>query len=264
MDFKRVKISSEKVKGMPYEIIRIPYDTEAIFLKRLNRFLGTVRIVEQNGREKELLVHIHDPGRLKELLYSGNAVLLKNAERNLNLRKTKFDLIAAAHDGKWVLVHSGYHREISTALLRKPQLSPFGKLKGLKPEIPFGKSRIDYLLQLNDGSRMAVEVKGCTLAINGTALFPDAPTLRGKRHLNTLMEMIREGYRAGVLVLVFREDSRCFMPNEATDADFAETFERAIKTGVEVHPLLFSYKNGVVYYHKEIPLCESWSGISLL
>jgi len=241
---------------MPYEIMKIPYDLEAIFLKRPNRFLGIVGV--PGGKEEEneagIMVHIHDPGRLKELLYPGNRVLFRRAAKSQ--RKTGFDLIAAFHNGHWILTHSGYHRAISTAVFSDPELSPFGPVISLRPEVRIGESRIDYLLRLKDGSEIAVEVKGCTLSVNGIALFPDAPTLRGRRHLETLIRVKKEGQRAAVVILVFRSDSVCFMPNRETDPDFAEVFEEAVSEGVEVHPLVFSYENGAVFYHGEIPVCE--------
>ena len=114
---------------------------------------------------------------------------------------------------------------------------------------------MDFLVTGKDNTRTLVEVKGCTLTVDGVALFPDAPTERGTRHLETLMQQGREGMRTAVIILIFRKDSTCFRPNVATDPKFAETFGRAMKAGIEIHPLVLSYEEGKILYHHPIPVC---------
>jgi sugar fermentation stimulation protein A len=90
-------------------------------------------------------------------------------------------------------------------------------------------------------AKIFIEVKGCTLARHGIALFPDAPTSRGARHLEELMEAKRQGFGAAILVLVFRQDAGLFSPNEQTDPRFAELFRRAVSCGVECYPVKIAY-----------------------
>jgi sugar fermentation stimulation protein A len=202
-------------------------------------------------------VHIHDPGRLKELLYPGNKVLLKKAANDK--RKTKWDVIAASYHGNWILAHSGYHSDIAEWIIKKPEISPFGKIKDITREPRMGKSRLDFLLEKMNGKKIWVEVKGCTLAINGIALFPDAPTARGKRHLETLISAIKKGAKAAVFILVFRPDAKCFAPNKETDPDFSNTFYEALDMGVMMYPLLFRYEDEKIYYLDRLPLCPHTS-----
>jgi sugar fermentation stimulation protein A len=184
-------------------ILKLPHDTEAIFQERPNRFLGLVNFPETQESEQ---VHIHDPGRLEELLYTNNRVLVKRAKNPK--RKTKWDTLAA--------------------LIRE------------------------------DGVEVFVEVKGCTLAIDGIALFPDAPTKRGTRHVQTLMDLRSEGFDIALIILVFRHDSKCFAPNKRTDPVFAETLSTAIQNfGLKVYPILLEYDGKNIYYNKSIPLCPN-------
>jgi sugar fermentation stimulation protein A len=242
---------------MTIPVMKIHWDTKATFRSRPNRFLGIVDITSpKKNRKKKEKVHVHDPGRLNELLYPGNKVLLRKTS-NPN-RKTKWDLIAAMYDDQWVLVHSGFHREIAEWVIGNEKVSPFKKVKDIKPEVKFGKSRLDFLLTKKNGKKIWVEVKGCTLAVDDVALFPDAPTIRGSRHVRHLIEAKEKGDEAAIIILVFRQDARCFAPHAETDPDFSKAFYSAFEVGVEVHPLKFSYKDGVVNYIGEIPVCESF------
>jgi sugar fermentation stimulation protein A len=241
---------------MSIPVMEIPYDAKATFISRPNRFLGIVDITTpKKNRRKNEKVHVHDPGRLKELLYAGNKVLLRRAKGTG--RKTKWDLIAAMYDKIWILVHSGFHREIAEWVLGNKKVSPFKNVKEIKPEAKFGKSRLDFLLTKKNKKKVWVEVKGCTLAVDGVALFPDAPTIRGTRHVRHLIEAKKKGDEAAIIILVFRGDAKCFAPYAETDPEFAKTFFGALEVGVEVHPLKFSYKDKVISYVGEIPVCEN-------
>lgn len=228
----------------PSMLMEIRADVEGTFMDRPNRFLGIVRI---DGKEER--VHVHDPGRLKELLYRGNRVLVKRARKKG--RKTAWDLIAARHGEKWILINSSYHRPISEHIVREIL---FPQAESIKAEVTVGHSRLDFVVE-SSGETTGVEVKGCTLTENGTALFPDAPTERGRRHLKTLLGMIERGHKAVLLVLVFQDDSICFSPNEGTDPKFSSTFRQVVKKGVEVRPFLLSYDGVNINMRGEIGLC---------
>ncbi|MDG6220727.1 MAG: DNA/RNA nuclease SfsA, partial [Candidatus Thermoplasmatota archaeon] len=185
--------------------INIFHDAEGVFMSRPNRFVG---VVEISGLGEQM-VHVHDPGRLKELLYPGNKVLLKRASSPG--RKTAWDLLAARFQDQWVFTNSAYHPHISRWVL-EGRMAPFSGVSCIRPEVTVGHSRLDYVLDMDDGKKIGLEVKGCTLAVEGVALFPDAPTERGRRHIETLMTKKDEGWGAALMVLVFRTDAVCFSP----------------------------------------------------
>ncbi len=259
-------------------LLRIEWDREGTFRARPNRFLTLVDIETntdidagaQKGMDatsggesgpRRLLrepVHVHDPGRLTELLYPGNRVLVRRA-RATTTRKTDWDIIAAAHEDHWILINSAYHRAIAEALFAHddPSINPFAPVTSMNAEVTVGHSRLDFELTSN-GQRLLVETKGCTLAEDGVALFPDAPTTRGRRHLETLMDERAAGVAGAAVFLVFRPDAECFLPHERTDPDFAEVFYAAHAAGVQMVALRlrFNAEDETVVFQRRIPICS--------
>ncbi|WP_455393028.1 DNA/RNA nuclease SfsA [[Eubacterium] cellulosolvens] len=241
---------------MPQSLLSISHDAEGIFRSRPNRFLGIVEVKTNKNSEPSIeKVHIHDPGRLNELLYPGNHVLLKHVTSTN--RKTSWDLLAARVNKQWVFTHSGYHRIITENILNNKTISPFGKISEIRPEVTVGHSRLDFLITKPEDVKIYVEVKGCTLTRNGTALFPDAPTIRGSRHLETLISIRETGTHSAIILLIFRTDSQCFAPNTNTDPKFSKTFKKAKEKGVELYPIVLEYDGKNICYLKTIPLCPN-------
>lgn len=233
------------------KLMEIKTDYTAIFKKRPNRYVAEVDIPELNLKDET--IHVHDPGRLKELLYPGNKVRIKKATNPK--RKTKWDLIAAEKNNEEIMVNSAYHRNISYFILNNENINPLGKMKNIKAEVKYNKSRIDYLVEKAKNKKIWIEIKGCTLTENGIAKFPDAPTLRGRKHLEELIKIIEEGGNAAIYLLVFGK-SECFKPNMETDTKFAETFYKAMKSGVEIYPIQLSYNKGIISYEGILPICD--------
>jgi sugar fermentation stimulation protein A len=176
------------------------------FMERPNRF--TVLVNMEDKIEK---AHLRDLGRLTELLIPGILLLLRPA-KNSAKRKTKYDVIVVLNKDIWVIINSGFHSDIAAELIESRQVDEFKWYNIEKREYTYGKSRLDFLLS-NNNVKMLLEVKGCTLVENGLAKFPDAPTTRGKRHLEELMLARSEGLNAAVLFLIMREDAVEFTPN---------------------------------------------------
>jgi sugar fermentation stimulation protein A len=191
-------------------------------------------------------VHVPDPGRLSELLFPGARVLLRRAPRSAR-RKTAWTLMAAGDpngDG-WVLTNTFLHRPLAEELLRLPD-GPFGSRKRVRAEVNVGGSRLDFLLTGPAGLRRFVEVKGCTLVRGGVGLFPDSPTVRGRRHMDELRRLAGTGAEASVLFLLFGS-AALVGPNRAADPGFSASYWRAVDAGVTVHVRRIGYDGtGVV------------------
>ena len=206
------------------------------FIERPNRFV--VVFETEPGLTK--IAHLRDPGRLKELLLPGAKLLLRKANPNPK-RKTKYDVIAVFNQDIWVLINSGFHSDIAADLIESGLIKELSNYSILRREYTYGKSRIDFLLTNQEKFKMLLEVKGCTLVEEGLAKFPDAPTLRGKKHLEELSHSIRDGYKAAALFLIIRNDAIEFTPNTAMDPDFSAALGNAMENGVLI--IAYSFKN---------------------
>ncbi len=198
----------------------------AVFQSRPNRFLG-VALVEG----VETLCFIPNPGRMKELLYRGARVYLIPVQSET--RKTQYNLVLVDHQGTLVSVDSNVPNKVVREAVDRGIIEPFKEFRVKKAEYTFGESRLDFLLE-SDSGKLLLEVKSCTLIRDGVALFPDAPTKRGSRHLRTLTRGLTQG-RSAVFFLIQRSDANRFMPNMETDPDFAANLKEANREGVEVY-----------------------------
>lgn len=207
---------------------------QGIFVDRPNRF--TVRFNKDNKVES---AHLRDPGRLKELLTPGVHLILRPA-LNVSKRKTRFDVIGVLKNNFWVLINSGFHSDMAHDLIDLGIIPEFNGYSVQKREYTYGNSRIDFLLSKDD-KKMLVEVKGCTLVEDGLARFPDAPTLRGKKHVEELIQAKKDGLDAAILFLITCEDAESFCPNVVIDPDFADALKRAQRKGVNI--IAYSFKN---------------------
>ena len=206
---------------MKYEKISM-----AVFIDRPNRFIANV---ETDG--KILSVHVKNTGRCRELLLSGAAVIL--SESGNPGRKTKYDLIAVKKEGLgWVNIDSQAPNVIVKEWLEaKPEI--FGDVTYVKPEYKYGNSRVDFYMKGKD-RRILLEVKGCTLEINGVGYFPDAPTLRGVKHLNELAKAASEGFDCYVAFVIQMMNVNKVLPNDVTHPEFGEALRNAERCGVKV------------------------------
>jgi sugar fermentation stimulation protein A len=207
----------------------------ATFMDRPNRFLVNLKVEKSNKTEKAFL---HDPGRMKELLVP-NARLIIREPLSIKDRKTSWDILAVEYENKIVTINSSLPNRVIKQAIKNKWISELTKYNNIKPEIKHGNSRLDFLLT-NDKESCYVEVKGVTLVKGRKALFPDAPTKRGARHLRELIDIKSKGNRAIVLFVCMRDDPRIFSPNEETDPSFSFQLKEAVSQGVEI--LVFTVK----------------------
>jgi len=215
---------------------------KATFVRRENRFSCVARFAG-----KEEIVYLANSGRLETVLSPGRTVFL--AERSSPHRATSYDLVLAAIDGMYVSVDDRVPADLVNQALLAGALPNFPKYSSIRREIARGRSRLDFLLSGSD-SQCFLEVKSVTLVRRGTALFPDAPTLRGRRHLESLVWAKKEGYEAAILFVVQREDATRLSPNDQVDRNFGRALRLARLSGVNV----LAYKCRVT--PREISLAE--------
>lgn len=195
--------------------------TRAIFLDRPNRFIANVDI---NGHRET--VHVKNTGRCKELLIPGCEVWL-NAPGTPN-RKTKYDLVAVRKDnGILFNIDSQAPNKVVNEWLQSQNYDI------VVPEYTYGNSRIDFYLTRGN-EQFLMEVKGCTLEVDGIGYFPDAPTERGVKHLRELTKATKDGYKAILAFVIQMDGVSEVLPNIDTHPEFGTALAEAKAAGVEV------------------------------
>jgi sugar fermentation stimulation protein A len=199
----------------------------AKFIRRPNRFQGYVELDDE-----ELMVHVPNTGRNKEILVPGYTVILR--EENNPARKTKYDLIAGYKGSRLINIDSQIPNKVVEEALREKKITALAKYENIKREKTFGNSRFDFKLEDNKGSEYYLEGQGVTYEDNGRVSFPDAPTDRGRKHLLELIEVVRSGRRGGVLFLVQMEKVDYFIPFDERDKAFGEALRYAYNNGIDI------------------------------
>lgn len=204
--------------------MQYPNTVTAEFRERPNRFIARVQLEDVLHT-----VHVKNTGRCRELLIPGRTVVL--ARGTGEKRKTEYDLIAVDKPGLgWVNIDSQAPNTVARDWLTSlaPDL--------LRPEYTFGDSRLDFYME-KDGEKFLIEVKGCTLEIDGQGYFPDAPTARGAKHLRELTRAAGQGYICAVLFVIQMNGITRVHPNRTTDPAFAAAWAEAEAAGVRIIPL---------------------------
>lgn len=194
------------------------------FISRPNRFIA---IVETYGAEHTC--HVKNTGRCRELLVPGASVFLEEAS-NPN-RKTKYDLISVYKGDNLINMDSQAPNKVFNEWINESNF--FNHIELVKPETKYGTSRFDFYIEA-DGKKIFVETKGVTLEENGIAMFPDAPTERGRKHLNELSDSVKNGYDAYVAFIIQMSGVKVFKPNIRTDLKFADDLRKASESGVKI------------------------------
>lgn len=191
------------------------------FESRSNRFVAQAWI----GGQLEN-VHVKNTGRCRELLLPGAEVILEVSDDPR--RKTKYDLVGV-HKEKlgWVNIDSQAPNKVVGEWLAQQDYTY------IKPEYTYGASRIDFYMEKNK-EKYLMEVKGCTLEIDGIGYFPDAPSERARRHVKELKKAVLAGYHSIIAFVIPMEGVTRVLPNREIDHEFGEVLEEAQRAGVEV------------------------------
>ncbi|MFX1595325.1 MAG: DNA/RNA nuclease SfsA [Promethearchaeota archaeon] len=212
-------------------LFEIPNLMKGKFLARPNRFIGEIMYKGQTEA-----AHIHDPGRLKELLINGVEVLFTHSRGKL-----KYYLKAVRANYEWILIDTSLHSKIAMKVF--DYLSEISNAKEIKKEVKIGNSRIDFLID-----NTPLEVKGVTLVKDGIALFPDAPTERGARHVKEILE-----HNGIILFLILRKANK-FKPNSEMDPKFSKILSQARQKNIKILAVQINFDGKAIYYNGRIPL----------
>ncbi|MFT4104947.1 MAG: DNA/RNA nuclease SfsA [Lacrimispora sp.] len=254
------------------------------FLSRPNRFIAHIRIIPENGREETVVCHVKNTGRCRELLLPGVSVLVQfHPEARVLGRKTEYSLIGVwkerEHGQSPLLINMDSQAPNQAAYewlksMEENMALPFHPIAGreisktpvldcLRREVTYDQSRFDLSFQLTFSGEEGreperipafMEVKGVTLEENGLAMFPDAPTERGIKHMTELIHAHEEGYEAYILFVIQMKEMEAFTPNIKTHPQFGDALQAAAKAGVHILAYDCIVTENSLSIHQPIPV----------
>ncbi len=207
--------------------MRLPPLLPATLIRRYKRFLADVMLADGSI----VTVHCPNSGSMKGCAVPGSPVFLSRSSNPDRKYPLGWELVQA--DGFWAGINTGLPNRLVREAIEDGTVSELQGYATLRPEVPYGEhSRIDLLLEGAAG-RCFVEVKNVTLVENGRALFPDAVTTRGQKHLQELMRVVSEGDRGVIFFTVQRGDGNSVSPADAIDPEYGRLLRMALANGVE-------------------------------
>ncbi|MDF2907063.1 MAG: sugar fermentation stimulation protein [Herbinix sp.] len=198
----------------------------ATFLQRPNRFIAHVLV---DGKEE--IVHVKNTGRCREILQPGTTVILEEATNPE--RKTKYSLIATYKGEVLINIDSQIPNAVIYEAIKKNLIKELPEVTKLSREVVYGNSRFDLYYEAGE-QRGFIEVKGVTLEEDGVAMFPDAPTERGAKHIYEMIKAVEEGYAGCIFFLIQMKGPCYFTPNKIRDPKLAQALSMAKDKGVMI------------------------------
>lgn len=199
---------------------------EGIFINRPNRFIANVLI---NGKSE--IAHVKNTGRCREILIEGTKIFLEKSS-NPN-RKTKYSVISALKGNMLINIDSQVPNDVVYQSINDGKVHNFNDITLLKKEVTYNNSRFDLYFETNE-KKGFIEIKGVTLELDGLSMFPDAPTDRGRKHVEEMIRAVEEGYSGFMFFLIQIDGIHRFTPNRNMDKKFSDSLLKAKKSGVEI------------------------------
>ncbi len=218
--------------------IFFPVTVKGIFRSRPNRF-----IVECLLDNKSVRAYLPNPGRLRELFFPGSVLYLVRHGAGYK-GGTDYTVVGVERDGIPIMLHTHVNNLVAAQLIEENRIPGLEDAEIVKPEFAIGNSRFDFLLKKED-KPIVVEVKSCTLVGNSIAMFPDAVTKRGTKHLRELADISKGGTNTAVIFLVQWQKVFWFMPDYHTDLDFSQTLV-SVKDNIMIRAVSVEWKEGLL------------------
>lgn len=228
----------------------------AELLQREKRFITHLRLADGS----QVRAHCVNTGTMRGCLSPPQNAVITPATRPG--RKLAWTLEMIHHQGVWVDVNTHRANALFAALVQGGHLPQFNGALSIRKEVTFADSRFDFVVEDARGDLHVVEVKQVTMAVSGEAHFPDAVSVRGRKHLVGLSRCVADGLQAWSVYLIKREDCSAFGPAGGIDPDYAREFLAAEAAGVHILPLSFAIEPGLVRFQGILPRCPG-SGLHL-
>jgi sugar fermentation stimulation protein A len=204
---------------------------EAEFIARPNRF-----VMELKLGDRVIEAYVPNTGRMTEFLFPGRKFYLTQQK----MPKFNFKVIGTEYQGNYVFLDTIRVNSIMQEILNRQKIAELRGFSQLKREYKILNSKFDFKLAYHNSEDRIIEVKSCTLCHKGTAMFPDAPTLRGQRHLEDLNELAERGHESWIIFLITNFSANKFLPNYHVDFDYGKLFLRCNKVRTMALKLKFA------------------------
>jgi len=215
--------------------LNLPPLTPGTLIRRYKRFLADVELADGSS----VTVHCPNSGSMKGCAAPGSPVFLSLSANPGRKYPYTWELVQV--NGFWVGINTALPNRLVHEAILNGTIAELQGYTSIRPEVPYGEhSRIDLLLE-GPAGRCFVEVKNVTMVEDDQALFPDAVTTRGQKHLNELMRVVREGDRGVIFYTVQRGDGDCVSPADSIDPEYGRLLRLALTSGVEA----FAYRASV-------------------
>lgn len=222
----------------------------ATIQKRYKRFLADITL--ETG--EQITAHVPNTGSMTNCWGEGWHVLV--SESNNPKRKLKYTLELTHNGDSYINVNTSLTNKVAKEALEVGAIKELAGYENIKPEAKIGESRLDFLLtEHNEKADCYVEVKNVTLNDDDIAIFPDAVTTRGQKHLQELIKLKKQGDRAVMLYIIGREDVTNFSPASTIDPKYADLLKEAYQAGVEVLAYQCTLSSEEITVSKGIPVC---------
>lgn len=192
---------------------------QAGFVERVNRFV--MQVEKADGRV--ITAYVANPGRMEEFLTPDHPFYITPGNKG----KYDYRVVSTSYHDSFVLLDTIKINAIVEQMLINNRIANFRDYCSIRREVAVNRSKFDFLLEAKTKRPTLLEVKSCSLCHNGVAMFPDAPTKRGKRHLDDLERLARQGYDCYTLYLINHKHARVFVPNGHTDPEYCETVSQS-------------------------------------
>ncbi len=229
---------------------------QGVLVRRYKRFLADIRLADSTV----ITVHCPNTGAMRGCSSAESPAALSYSANPR--RKYPHTLEMVRENGVWVGVNTARANSIVSEAVLQGRIAQWQDVVHIQAEVRISaKTRLDLRLTHADSSTTMVEIKSCSLAENGVALFPDAVTARGAKHLQELTRFAAAGEKSTIFYLVQRQDASVFRPAEEIDAGYAARFAEALKSGVQA--LVYQVKISPVgiEVQRELPLAEQYASI---
>lgn len=219
-----------------------------ILVKRYKRFLADILL----GDDSILTVHCPNSGSMRGCSSPGSPVIISRSDNPK--RKYPWTLEMVRENHTWIGVNTGLTNHLVREALENGTIDDFGDIETIRPEVTVSEhSRLDFLV--TNGSRATyLEVKNCSLVEGGVAMFPDAVTRRGTRHLLELAKLKGRGNGAGLIFCVQRGDAESFRPAAHIDPEYAAVLREVCGRGVRAVAYRADVRPGAIKIVKKLPI----------